>query len=196
MLLRITPETKVGEFLAAYPELEELLVDLAPVFRKLKNPILRRTVAKVATLRTAAQMAGLEVGQLVMTLRQAAGQAVVCGDEQDSVQSSDDPSGAQKWQSDATQTASTAANWPSWADTAPSHTLDVDTLLTGGGHPLSEVRRLLRTLPPEECIRLESEFRPEPLIETLGAEGISIACRQVEGGQWETYLASVPSTKK
>ena len=41
----ITPETKVGELLTHYPELEELLLQFSPAFATLKNPILRRTVA-------------------------------------------------------------------------------------------------------------------------------------------------------
>ncbi|HPA51566.1 MAG TPA: DUF1858 domain-containing protein, partial [Thermoanaerobaculia bacterium] len=73
--LPITPETKVGELLEAYPELEETLVAIAPAFSKLKNPVLRRTVARVATLAQAARVGGVEVRTLVGTLRQAAGLA-------------------------------------------------------------------------------------------------------------------------
>ena len=45
----ITPETKVGELLTHYPELEELLLQFSPAFATLKNPILRRTVAQVTS---------------------------------------------------------------------------------------------------------------------------------------------------
>ena len=44
----ISPKTKVGELLDAYPELESVLMEMSPAFEKLKNPILRRTVARVA----------------------------------------------------------------------------------------------------------------------------------------------------
>ena len=37
----ITPETKVGEMLEAYPQLEEVLLEISPTFRKLRNPVLR-----------------------------------------------------------------------------------------------------------------------------------------------------------
>jgi hypothetical protein len=47
--LIITPQTKVGELLDAYPELESILFELSPAFAKLKNPILRKTVARIAT---------------------------------------------------------------------------------------------------------------------------------------------------
>ena len=59
----ITPETKVGALLDAYPELEAVLIELAPPFRKLKNPVLRRTVARLTSLAQAAK-----VGRLFVTL--------------------------------------------------------------------------------------------------------------------------------
>ena len=42
------------DIINAYPELENELVNYVPAFEKLKNPLLRHTVAKVATLQQAA----------------------------------------------------------------------------------------------------------------------------------------------
>jgi hypothetical protein len=50
----ILPSTKVATLLDRYPELENVLIELAPPFKKLKNPFLRKGVAKVASLRHAA----------------------------------------------------------------------------------------------------------------------------------------------
>ena len=36
--LEILPSTTVHELLTAYPELEEKLIDIAPPFKKLRNP--------------------------------------------------------------------------------------------------------------------------------------------------------------
>lgn len=52
--LIITPKTKVLQLIETYPQLEELLIEMVPTFEKLKNPVLRRTVAKIATLQQAA----------------------------------------------------------------------------------------------------------------------------------------------
>jgi hypothetical protein len=49
--LSITPSTKVAALLDRFPELEELLIGIAPPFKKLKNPMLRRGVAKVASVK-------------------------------------------------------------------------------------------------------------------------------------------------
>ena len=70
----ITPSTKVGALLDRYPELEEVLIGIAPPFKKLKNPMLRKSVAKVASLRQAAAAARLPVEDLVNKLRASIGQ--------------------------------------------------------------------------------------------------------------------------
>ena len=46
MSLPIGPETTIGALLEAYPELEGILVEMAPAFAKLRNPVVRRTVAQ------------------------------------------------------------------------------------------------------------------------------------------------------
>jgi hypothetical protein len=46
----ITPATKVADLPDSWPELENVLIAQAPAFRRLRNPVLRRTVGRVATL--------------------------------------------------------------------------------------------------------------------------------------------------
>lgn len=70
----ITPDTKVGELLTHYPELEESLLQFSPAFAALKNPVLRRTVAQVTSLRQAAKVGNANIVEMVDTLRQAVGQ--------------------------------------------------------------------------------------------------------------------------
>ena len=45
--LLIIPQTRVGEFLEYYPELEELLTSHSPAFQKLQSPVMRRTIGRV-----------------------------------------------------------------------------------------------------------------------------------------------------
>jgi hypothetical protein len=75
--LPILPSTKVGALLDRYPELEEILIGLAPPFKKLKNPILRKGVGKVASLQQVAAVGGLSVRDLVNKLRITVGQDVI-----------------------------------------------------------------------------------------------------------------------
>jgi hypothetical protein len=70
----ITAGTKVAVLLSEHPELEDLLISMSPAFIKLRNPVLRRGVARVATLRQAAAVGRLDAADLVNELRVAAGQ--------------------------------------------------------------------------------------------------------------------------
>jgi hypothetical protein len=72
--LDITPAVTVYKLLEAYPELEDVLIGIAPPFKKLRNPILRKSVAKVATLKHAASVGGVPLNQLIAELKVAAGQ--------------------------------------------------------------------------------------------------------------------------
>ena len=73
----ILPSTKVGALLDRYPQLEDVLIGLAPPFKKLKNPLLRKGVAKVASLQHATVVGGMPVGELVNKLRASVGQSTV-----------------------------------------------------------------------------------------------------------------------
>ncbi len=53
---QITPETKISALLGQFPQLEEVLMKMAPEFKKLRNPILRKTIAKVASLHQVAAL--------------------------------------------------------------------------------------------------------------------------------------------
>jgi hypothetical protein len=72
--LEITPDVTVHELLKTYPELEDVLIGIAPPFKKLKNPILRRTITKVATLKHIASVGGVPLDELISKLRKAVGQ--------------------------------------------------------------------------------------------------------------------------
>jgi len=64
----------VHDLLEAYPELEDALIKIAPPFKKLKNPFLRRTVAKVATIRNISSVGNVPLNELLNKIRVAIGQ--------------------------------------------------------------------------------------------------------------------------
>ncbi len=73
-IIEINPSTKVSELLDAYPELEETLIGIAPPFKKLRNPFLRKSVAKVATMKHISVVGGIPLNELISKLRVAVGQ--------------------------------------------------------------------------------------------------------------------------
>ncbi|NIP23979.1 MAG: DUF1858 domain-containing protein, partial [Phycisphaerae bacterium] len=52
-----------------YPELEETLISIAEPFKKLKNPLLRKSIAKIATLKHISAVGNVPLNDLVNELR-------------------------------------------------------------------------------------------------------------------------------
>ncbi len=63
--MELSLKTKIGDLLDAYPFLLEYLVKQSPKFSKLENPLLRKTVAAVASVSKAAALGGLEPDDLL-----------------------------------------------------------------------------------------------------------------------------------
>jgi len=59
--------------LDAYPQLMEVLVSLSPKFKKLQNPAMYNTIARFATFKDAARLAGISVCEILHTLNKALG---------------------------------------------------------------------------------------------------------------------------
>ncbi len=64
----ISASTKINDLLKEYPFLEDFLVDLSPKFKGLKNPIMRKTIGKVATLSKVAGIGGLDLDNFLTAL--------------------------------------------------------------------------------------------------------------------------------
>ena len=168
--LRVTPETKVGELLDAHPDLIDALVAIAPAFGKLRNPVLRRTVARFATLADAAKIGGIPVPRMVALVREHLGlpalpESEAIGDATDGAVQDD------------------GGEYP-----APRVTIDADAELAQDRHPLGRVLAEFSRLAPGEALALESGFRPEPLIAELRRRGARVACR-TEGERFVTLIA-------
>ena len=67
--MQLSAKTKVDDLLKQYPFLLDYLTTLSPKFENLKNPIMRKTIGKVATLEKAALIGGLKVEDLIAALK-------------------------------------------------------------------------------------------------------------------------------
>lgn len=169
----ITPETRVAALLEAYPELEEVLVGLAPPFAKLRNPLLRRTIARVTSLERAAAVAGIPLREMIATLRRAAGQT-------DDVDLPIEQAAAPVQAPEAS---------PAWLDRARViWTLDADAMLEAGTHPVAEVQRRAAALGTDELGLVRVSFRPAPLLDLLAERGFRTAVLTTADGGFEVFI--------
>lgn len=68
-MLNISTSTTLHELLAEHPELLEFLANYHPEFEKLRNPILRATMARVATIEQMATFAGIPAEKVLADIR-------------------------------------------------------------------------------------------------------------------------------
>jgi hypothetical protein len=73
--VEITPGTKVGEVIARYPESLEIFVQHG--FSLLRNPVLRRTMARAITIEQACRREGVDLTGLLRELKQLTGSSRV-----------------------------------------------------------------------------------------------------------------------
>ena len=166
--LIISPKTRVGELLDAYPELEPVLMELSPAFQKLKNPVLRKTVAKVATLQQAASLGRISVTEVINTLRSEVGQQLFEGNV-----SGDD----------------IAYEKPEWFDPAKvSISFDASPRIDSGQNPMQEVLAHLEETKPGEIFLLTTPFVPAPIIELISKRGYSHYCIAPDQEPCATYF--------
>ncbi len=161
-------QTTVAELLNDYEGMKETLIAINPKFKKLNNPVLRRTLAKVATVKQAAIVGGMEPLDLLNRLRESVGQAPL--------------------DSEGEVVTKESSKKPTWITNEPKVVLDANALLDEQKNPLAEANIALRDLKDDEFIAISSDFKPEPLIEALEKSGHSIYCEELNENQFLTYI--------
>ncbi len=68
-VMNISKETKIYDLLSAYPFLENFLVGRNSRYQNLKNPLMRQTIGRVASLKQVAGIGGENVSELIEDLR-------------------------------------------------------------------------------------------------------------------------------
>lgn len=149
--MHITSHTKLFDVLEAYPELEKQIIKIAPPFKNLQNPVLRRTVGKLSNLEQVAKIGGMDVDKLVNTLRRAVGQEEL----------STTAGGA------LAVDISVDANDPPWISAKPEVVVNGTDLLANGEVPLGHINDLLTQISEGGIILLVTEFFPSPIIDAM-----------------------------
>jgi len=147
----ITPKTRVLELIDCYPQLEEVLIEIAPAFKKLKNPVLRRTVAKIATLQQAAAIGNVKTEELINRLRKEVGQEIFEGE------------------------TGTKYNYkrPDWfSEDNITTELNASEMLAAGEQPVNQVMADLNKLTPGDIYELKAPFLTAPIIDKATSLGL------------------------
>ncbi|HAJ76006.1 MAG TPA: hypothetical protein DCM64_06080 [Gammaproteobacteria bacterium] len=168
--LEITPAVTVHKLLEAYPELEDVLIGIAPPFKKLRNPILRKSVAKVATLKHAATVGGVPLNKLIAELKVVVGQA-------EGIENYDD------------DYEDYFVEEPGWFSTNRIElTIDESSDNYKDKMTIAYVMEGLRTISEGGIVELQTDFVPAPGIELMHAKGYQTWVLKHNNGTISTYF--------
>jgi hypothetical protein len=174
----ITPETKISDLLKNYPQLENTLIKLAPVFEKLKNPVLRKTIAKVTTLRQAAVIGNVPLEKIINILRTEIGLSRFIGGQSEI---------------DLENHSQKTENIPVWFKKSNiTKTFDARHLLNAGIQPVDKVVKEIKYIKNKDIYELITPFMPLPLIEiieNMGYEYWSVQEEEI----FKTYFKKIQS---
>jgi len=158
--------TKIYDLLKEYPFLEDELIKINPKFKKLKNPVLKRTVARVASIKQAAIVGGMDALELLNKIRELVGQEPIDMDIED----------------DKTQEA------PLWITNEPKVIIDANELLDKEQNPLAASNKALKELKSGEVLLIKSDFMPQPLIDEFKKKGYEVFSKEVSKDNFLTYI--------
>ena len=166
--LEITPSTTVDELLRAYPDLEERLINIAPPFKKLQNPLLRRSIAKVATIKNIASVGNIPLDDLVNKLREEVGQS----------------KNNESYEDEAYFTA-----MPEWYSTDKvAVSIIEEDVEDQDKMTVVTVLREAKKLKKGEIIELITTFLPAPGIDSMRAKGFSVWTTRSDESTIRTYF--------
>ena len=164
----ITLETKIAELLNDYEGMKDILIKINPKFKKLNNPVLRRTLAKIAGVRQAAIVGSMDPMDLLNQLRISVGQPPV-----ENTNMKETPP---------------VPEIPAWIFTEAKATLDANALLDKEDNPLAKAYTMLKRLDSGDILTIVSDFQPEPLIEEFEKAGHEVYCRKSDDTHYVTYI--------
>jgi len=164
----ITLETKIADLLNDYEGMKDILIKINPKFKKLNNPVLRRTLAKIAGVRQAAVVGGMDPVDLLNQLREAVGQTPV-----DMMT----PEGEVE-----------AEEAPKWILKEAKQILDANKILDEERNPLAELHKALKAIDEGEVVTIEADFQPEPLMDEMMKAGHEVFSREVAEDHFITYI--------
>lgn len=157
--MKISKDDRIADILKKYPDLIEVLVNYNQHFKLLKNPLLRRTVAKLATVEKAARVAGVSLRGLLKVLNEEVGYEMT---HEELLSIPEFKRGPDDMPEEI-----------KGAKPEDIVTLDVRQMLRNGEEPFAKIMDTVKELKDNQIFRLEVLFEPGPLYDVMERKGFS-----------------------
>lgn len=151
----LTPKTKIDDLLKAYPFLLDFLINKSNEFKKLKNPIMRKTMGKIATLSKVATMGKFDLdpfmNEIADEIKAKANESVnIMKEVAAKIEPLTDPTARQETLKGIIRDLHKGVDmenlksrfWELIQDVSPSEIANMEQKLIAEGLPESEVKRL------------------------------------------------------
>lgn len=166
-------DTVVADAIKADPGVVDRLIALSPKFRRLRNPVLRRTMARLATIADAARIAGLPVERVL-----SAANGVPASRTDDGAPAPEAPAPAVEAEPD----------WFGVVDEANAARIDVRLMLEAGQDPLRDIMGAARRVADGGTLIVDAPFDPAPLRRVLAKKGFVSFAREIAAGHFQVYF--------
>jgi uncharacterized protein (DUF2249 family) len=164
----INAQTKISALIKANPECIDVIASINPHFKKLKNPILRRVLAKRVSIEDAARIGNTTI-QVFFDKLQSIGFTI----------EENNPVNLQ---------ASKNKNMSDFYKTDKLIKLDVRPDIQSGQDPFQRIMRAIKALNEDEVLQVINIFEPIPLISLLQSKGYATFVERPEKGLVYTYF--------
>lgn len=144
--------------LDTYPQLKPILTKLSPKFKKLQIPAMYNTIARFATFRDAAKLAGLSVCEILHALNKE------LGTEQELIKNMPECISSDSSEKEITGEEIT------WEENSERYIYNVDVI--------TEIMEKVSNMKPQESIVIISVEKPDALLKTAAGLGLKLNIEQ------------------
>lgn len=169
----IRRDDRVADVIAGDPGLIDVFAAAAPAFERLRNPALRRVMARLVTVEQAARMAGVDAGELVAKLNGVAGEP--------------DPELERSVRDTTMDTTQRPAALEA-VDPDRITDLDVRDDLRSGREPFSRIMAARKELAEGGVLRLRAIFEPVPLYAVFRKQGFDHWTERLADDDWRIWF--------
>ncbi|MCZ2224230.1 MAG: DUF2249 domain-containing protein [Chitinophagales bacterium] len=176
----INAQTKIAALLKHHPDTLETIVSIAPDFKKLRNPILRKLMAGRTSIAMASKIGGCKPEDFFKAL-------APLGFEVDN-------------NNTATEEIITENKpIPEYLKNIQQEQIvnfDVREILASGSDPLKQIQQKVKELTANQVLLIINNFEPVPLIKLLENQGFTSYVKFVDENTIETYFYKTNTTSE
>lgn len=149
--MQIKNTTLVADLIKEHPDVQGVINQILPEYETVKQEPLRASIMKILTIEHIAQKKGMEVGDILKTIRTA--------------------SGALEQQSNTAGSYNLIESDPEWITGEPATVVNGSAMLAKGEHPLQLISEEMEKMQPDNYLILVTDFPPHPLIGKMNENG-------------------------